>query len=61
MTDEYRKALEEHNKASKTFSEVREAYRSRLIGDEEYLAARKAYKEATEAYDAAYLAEARIE
>lgn len=43
--------------ASRAFALAQAAYRSRRIGDAEYLAARKVHAEAQAAFDVAYLAE----
>jgi outer membrane protein TolC len=54
MANEYKKALDAHNAAAQAFEKVRDAYRARVIGDDEFLAARAAYTKATEAFDAAF-------
>lgn len=57
ISAEYAKALEESRAASAIFREAQLAYRSRKIGDAEFLAARKIYDASEAAFDAAYAAE----
>lgn len=54
MTEEYKAAYDAHNEATTKFYAVRDAYRARLIGDAEFLAAKAEYAEATKLFDAAY-------
>lgn len=54
---EYEAAIAKHNEAIRAFRAIQEAYRSRTIGDAEFLAGRKAYNAATEEFDAAYAKE----
>jgi hypothetical protein len=58
MSNEYAAALEAHNVAFRKFDAVRTAYRACKVGDAEFLAAKKEYDAATEAFDAAYAKEA---
>lgn len=57
ISPEYAAALETENKALNTYVTKRYAYRKRLIGDEEYLEARKIYNLARDVFDAAFIAE----
>lgn len=57
LSQEYLSALEEDNKAQNAYHLKRDAYRKKLIGDAEYLAARKAYNQAREIFDAAFMKE----
>jgi hypothetical protein len=60
MSPEYAEALEQSRMASRTFAEAQAAYRSRKIGDAEFLSAKAKHDEAMRAFDAAYaLEEAR--
>jgi hypothetical protein len=54
---EYLAALEAHNVACRSFSKIQKAYRAREIGDQEFIAGRKAYDAATAIYDAAFAKE----
>lgn len=58
MTTTYKVAIEKNNAAIAAFHVVRNAYRAQTIGDAQFLAARKAYYEAMDEFDAAYTAEA---
>jgi hypothetical protein len=51
---EYRAALDTHTEAAAIFRKAELAYRARQIGDAEILAARKAFDQATETFDAAF-------
>lgn len=55
---DYAKALEESRKASAEFRAAKDAYRSRKIGDSEFLAAKAKYDASEKAFDAAYAKEA---
>lgn len=57
MSPEYKKALETVNEASRVFSRAQKAYRTREIGDEEFLAAKAIMAAAETAFDAAYAKE----
>ena len=57
MSPEYRAAIESARAASIKFSAAQHAYRARLIGDTEFLAARAEWLESDKAFDAAYAAE----
>ena len=50
---EYQAAIETSNRAIAAFKKVQEAYRKQEIGDDDYLAARKVYDKAVEAFDKA--------
>lgn len=50
---EYLAAIETSNRAIAAFKKVQEAYRKQEIGDDDYLAARKVYDKAVEAFDKA--------
>ena len=52
MTLNYDEELEVVRSATEVFTKVQNDYRSRKIGDEEYLAARKVYNEAQARFDA---------
>lgn len=58
MTTNYFSALADHNAAIEAFHAVRDAYRAGNASDEEFLAARAAYDQATAKFDAAYDEEA---
>jgi len=58
MTPEYKAAYEAHNEACKVFAKVTQAYRNMEIGDNEFLAGRKIYDEATKVFDVAFAKEA---
>ena len=51
---DYVSAIETHNAAMAVFHNVRDQYRARLIGDDEFLAARRIYDEATRKFDRAF-------
>ena len=57
MSEEYKRAYEKSGKAIRKFHDVQKAYRAREIGDEEFLAARRAYDAAMVEYDIAYAEE----
>ena len=59
MSPEYEAALEIVNAATREFHKVRDAYRSRKIGDREFLAARAIYNAAEKVFDEAFDKEAR--
>ena len=54
MTNEYKAAYDAHNVAIHKFNAVRDAYRARMVGDAEFLAAKAEYAESTKLFDAAY-------
>lgn len=58
MSNEYKAAYEKSGEAIRAFKVAQVAYRTRQIGDAEFLAARKAYDAAMAEYDAAYAKEA---
>ena len=60
MTIQYAAALEAHNVAFRAFDAVRTAYRTRQVGDAEFLAARAEYESASKIYDLAFEAEAAM-
>ncbi len=60
MTATYEAALNKSNIASRAFGLVQVAYRTRKIGDAEYLAARAVYEKSVAEFDAAFAAEAVI-
>lgn len=51
---EYAQALEVSREATKKFGIATQAYRNRIIGDSEYLEARRIYDQAQIAFDKAY-------
>jgi hypothetical protein len=53
----YLEALAKANRASAEFKKAQEAYRSRQIGDKEFLKARAKWDESDKEFDAAYAAE----
>jgi hypothetical protein len=53
MTKEYAAALEAAQSASAKFRTIQAAYRSRQIGDAEYIAGRKAFEASQVAFDVA--------
>lgn len=53
----YEAAVQKHNAASRAFREVQEKYRARKIGDDEFLAARRVFAEATREFDVAFAKE----
>lgn len=54
LSPEYRAALATHDAALQVYQEAVTAYRSRVIGDAEFLAARKVKLAADAAFDAAF-------
>ncbi len=58
-SQEYLAALEADNKAQHTYNLKRDAYRKKLIGDAEYLEARRIYNLARDEFDAAFIIEQR--
>ena len=60
MTNEYTKALDAHNLASKKFRAAETAFRAGVIDPVDYLAAREAYNAATALFDTAFAAEAAL-
>lgn len=57
MSKAYEAAYKKSGEAIRTFKTVQEAYRSRKIGDAEFLRGKAAYDKAMAAYDAAYAKE----
>lgn len=57
MSPEYAAALAKANAAGRVFAAVQESYRSRLIGDAEFIAGRNAYDAANAEFDIAFAAE----
>lgn len=57
VTKTYKAAIEKNNLAIRAFDKITDAYRAREIGDAEFLAGRKIYKEEMAEFDAAYAAE----
>jgi hypothetical protein len=57
MPKTYDDAIAAHNRAAAVFRAAQTAYRTRQIGDAEFLAARAAYDESTKIFDAAFTAE----
>jgi hypothetical protein len=58
MTKDYEAAIKKHNVASTAFRAAQDDYRARRIGDAEYLAARKAFNDASAEFDVAFAKEA---
>jgi hypothetical protein len=58
MTKTYEAALEASRKAAREFTAAQVAYRTRQIGDAEFLVAKAKYDESEKAFDAAYAKEA---
>lgn len=54
MDKEYKAALDKANAASAAFRQIQQAYRSRKIGDAEFLAGRAEYDAACKEFDAAF-------
>lgn len=54
MSPEYTEALEASREATKKFGVVTQAYRNRVIGDAEFLEARRIYDQAQLDFDKAY-------
>lgn len=61
MTNEYKAAIEKHNKAVDKFAYVKADYRGRLISDDVFLAAKAEYDAATAEFDIAFSKEAELE
>ena len=61
MNTNYEAALEKSRIASRAFGQVQADYRSRKIGDSEYLAGRKTYEAAMSEYDVAFADESELE
>jgi len=57
MTAEYELAMTAIRKATAKYNEASKAYRAGTIGDDEFLAAMKTYKEAEKVFDAAFAIE----
>ena len=57
MIRTYLEALAAHDAAFAKFKLVRDAYRALTVGDDEFLAARVEFNNATKVFDAAYDAE----
>lgn len=51
---DYTQALRKVNEAYRVFTEITKDYRTKKIGDVEYLKARAKYKEAEKEFDAVY-------
>ena len=57
MTNEYKVAHAKANEAFEVFDVVRNAYRARTIGDDEFLAAKAIYDASLADFDVAYAKE----
>lgn len=57
---EYTAAYDKSALAIKAFNEITKAYRARLIGDNEFINARKIYDAAMAEYDLAYAKEDKL-
>jgi len=58
LSKTYEAALEAHNVAIRAFTVAQQAYRTRQIGDVEFLAARREMVAASKLFDIAYAEEA---
>lgn len=54
----YEAVYHTNNAAIAVYNKAQQAYRTMQIGDDEFIAARKVYKAAMDAFDAAYAKEA---
>jgi hypothetical protein len=54
FSQEYRAAIDRHNRAVRDYLEATSAYRAMRISDSEFLAARKEYEKETKLFDEAY-------
>jgi hypothetical protein len=57
VSEEYRKALETANQASRDYTEIQEDYLAGRVDDITFLEAKLLYKKACDAFDIAYDAE----
>lgn len=58
LSPEYAAALEAHNEASRTYNAVLADYRAGRVADDEFIAAKRRYAEATRIFDEAFAKEA---